>query len=815
MPGNEALPPIDALLADGIAAFEKGDLSAARRHFAQAALRDPRSPRAAYWLGTTQYHLGNSAEARAHLEPLLHAASPPLAERPAAAHEALCRCLLLRDPQRALEVAEQGIAADPADPRIHLVAGNACFRLQRWAAALDHYDAARRAEDLRGGTAAFPAHPGQVPYAQSSALVQLQRWRDALGALDEALAREPRNATYHNRRGVILFHGLGDAAAAVLAARRAIAIDPETRETGGDGVYHANLATWLEKLGRFDEAKEAIERAIAISPSPKSQQIRAALLESARRHRPTAGPSAARLDFSRVGGMHGLKEQVRRIVDVVHTRRDEARRYGIVRNGILLYGPPGCGKTFFAEAMAGEFGLRFQRVALGSALTDHVGGAAERIEQVFAEAERNAPCLLFFDELDALAARRSQTGSLHEQQAVDALLQQIDAHRDTPGLVLVAATNRLDDLDPAAIREGRFDFKVKIYRPDFDARREILDVLLRDRPHDPSVDVSQLSQQMEGLSAAQIRHVVDAAAMAAMDAQAPISHGHLQGALRERLPEKRIAGKPLGWDDLILPDQVKRKLKFIERFLENPGLVEKLGVDPPSGALLFGPPGTGKTTIARVLACQTDAAFHAINAADVFCKWLGDSERRLKEIFEAARESPPAIVFIDEIEAILPRRGEADSGGARTANAVVATFLTELDGLQPTTRVFVIGATNRPELLDEAVLRPGRLSESIEIGLPDEAGRLALLRLHSAKMSLAPDVDFAALAAETDGSSGADLKGLCTGAGRNALLRELEAGGTSPAVTMADFRHALEEIFPGGSGRRTARRAAFELARAS
>jgi transitional endoplasmic reticulum ATPase len=280
--------------------------------------------------------------------------------------------------------------------------------------------------------------------------------------------------------------------------------------------------------------------------------------------------------------------------------------------------------------------------------------------------------------------------------------------------------------------------------------------------------------------------------MAAMEAGALIGEGHLREALRERAAAGRPAGARLGWDDLILPEATKRKLQFIERFIEHPDLVRRLGVEPPTGVLLYGPPGTGKTTVARVLAAQTDASFHAVNAADVFSKWLGDSERRVKELFETARENVPALVFIDEIEAILGRRQDGD-GAARAVSAVVNTFLAEMDGIEPTTRVFVIGATNRPDLLDEAVLRPGRLGDTIEIGLPDAAGRLALLRLHSRRMTLGPDVDLERLATETDGASGADLRGLCTAAGRNALLRALDAGSKDPAVGMDDFLRAREE----------------------
>jgi transitional endoplasmic reticulum ATPase len=279
-----------------------------------------------------------------------------------------------------------------------------------------------------------------------------------------------------------------------------------------------------------------------------------------------------------------------------------------------------------------------------------------------------------------------------------------------------------------------------------------------------------------------------------LEAGVPIANRHLRAASRAHATANRYGGVKLGWDELILPVETKQKLQLIEKFIEAPQLVRELGVARPTGILLFGPPGTGKTTVGRVLASETEASFLAVNAADILSKWLGDSERRVTELFTRARDQVPAIIFIDEIDALLERRGEALSGGDHARNAVVNTFLAEMDGLETSARIFVIGATNRAELLDEALLRPGRLGEAIEIALPDAMDREALLKLFSKKMRLAPSVDLENLATQTDGASGADLKGLCTLAGRNAFVRELEAGGAAPAVTSDDFARALAEI---------------------
>jgi transitional endoplasmic reticulum ATPase len=509
---------------------------------------------------------------------------------------------------------------------------------------------------------------------------------------------------------------------------------------------------------------------------------------------PMPAPAQSPTGFASVGGMNDLKKQIRRIVDTIHIHRDHARSYGIVRNGILLHGPPGCGKTFFAQAIAGEFGLHFLRVPLESAVCKYLGGAPEAIGRVFREARARTPCLLLFDEFDAIACKRDELLTVQDQQMVNALLEQLDAHREVPGLVIVAATNRFEDLDPAVIRDGRFDYKVRIPEPDFDARREILRVLLGARLHVRRLNTARLAHDLEGFSAARMQSLVNEAALLALEAGVPIARRHLRAAYRAQTTASRYRGARLGWDDLVLPAATKQKLQSIEKFIENPHLARRLGVAPPSGILLFGPPGTGKTTIARVLASETDASFLAVSAAEIFSKWLGESERQVKELFARARERLPAIVFIDEIDAVAERRGEALSGADHARNAVVNTFLAEMDGLDTSTRIFVIGATNRAELLDDALVRPGRLGETIEIPLPDRTDRLALLILFSKKMRLDPSVDLDRLAGRTEGASGADLRGLCTLAGRNAFLRALEAADAAPAVTSDDFERAVDEL---------------------
>ena len=306
----------------------------------------------------------------------------------------------------------------------------------------------------------------------------------------------------------------------------------------------ADTAMWATGLTRV-YLDGALRRALAsstidVEPSPVEPLA------------PANRPAAT--GFMRVGGMHDLKAQIRRIVETVHIRKEDARRYGVIRNGILLYGPPGCGKTLFAQAMAEEFGLNLLHVPLENAVSKYVGGAPEAIQQVFEEARTKTPCLLFFDEFDALVRKRQDAVTIQEQQTVDALLQQIDAHREVLGLLIVAATNRFEDLDPAVIREGRFDYKIRIDNPDLPGRLAILRTLLTGRPHGRRLGLAELAKDLEGFSSAQIRSVVDEAALAALEADDPIREEHLRAAYRTHIAANRGVREKLSWDDLILPD---------------------------------------------------------------------------------------------------------------------------------------------------------------------------------------------------------------------------------------------------------------------
>jgi transitional endoplasmic reticulum ATPase len=504
--------------------------------------------------------------------------------------------------------------------------------------------------------------------------------------------------------------------------------------------------------------------------------------------------------FEDVGGMDELKQEVRDTVGLMLQHPDDAERYGIEWNGILLHGPPGVGKTFFARAIAGQYGLNLIHVSTGDLVSSLVGGSQQNIEKAFDTALQHLPCLLFFDEFDSVAQRRDNTPDQESRRTVNQLLTSLEAHRDERRLLVMAATNSIEHLDPAVIRPGRFDRHIRIDLPDAEARRAIFLTELDDRPVAPNVDLDDLVRRTEGMTPAAIEKVVDSAALEVFrratqtGEQLELTTDELLGAIARYGGQDRPTVEHWTWDSLILPPAIKAQLQQIQRVIEDPESARRFGVEPPTGLLLAGPPGTGKTTVAKVLAAQARCSFYPISGADVMSKWVGESERNLRQLFERARENRPSVVFIDEIDAIAGRRGEF-----QVHDSHVNQLLAEIDGVSGQRGVFVIGATNRPDQLDPALLRGGRLSRTIVLGLPDEAGRLAMLRLHSARMpTVAVRLD--ELARDTDGLSPADLKALCQEAALAAMTRTSAGDGSeTAAVTHEDFEEALGRLRAGAT----------------
>jgi transitional endoplasmic reticulum ATPase len=399
-----------------------------------------------------------------------------------------------------------------------------------------------------------------------------------------------------------------------------------------------------------------------------------------------------------------------------------------------------------------------------------------------------------FDEFDAVARRRDDGGFGGEDRAtLSQLLRSLEGIRERRDVIVMAATNDLSSLDAAVIRPGRFDRQIRVDLPDEAARKAILQSQLKGRPCDTALDYGDLAERCKGFSAAKMRTIVDGAALVVLQAIATgnrdrrISQADLIAAIAAGRGKDRPTFEQWTWDDLILPPATKRELQELERLIEAPDRAKALGITPPTGALLYGPPGTGKTTVARVLAAQAKASFYPVKGSEIVSKWLGESERNVADLFNRARANAPSIIFVDEIDALVPRRSDMVGGGA--IDRVVNQLLQEIDGLgSGGSGVFVLGATNRPDILDPALLRGGRLGRQISIPLPTAEERCEMLKQFTKHMPLAQDVACDRLASATDGYSGADLQALCQDAGVQALLRD----GGATNVTDADFDSALK-----------------------
>jgi transitional endoplasmic reticulum ATPase len=501
-------------------------------------------------------------------------------------------------------------------------------------------------------------------------------------------------------------------------------------------------------------------------------------------------PPAELPTFADVGGMNAVKQELEQSFGLMLAYPDKAAEYKISWNGVLLYGPPGTGKTFLARATAGELGLTLVEVSTSSLVTGLLGSSARNLMSVFETAVQHTPALVFFDEIDSIARKRSNALDPESSRTITTLLQCLEQYHSVPDLVIMAATNALDALDDAVVRPGRFDRHVRVDLPDEAARSAIFTAQLRGRPVG-DVDVAALAQRTAGMTAAAIERTVEAAALAGLERSAggtavPIDQQELLTALAGAGGRDRPTVEDWTWDDLVLAPAVKQELQQLQLLLTHPEKARALGIDPPSGVLLAGPPGTGKTTVAKVLAAQAGCSFYPVSAADLLSKWVGESEASVQRLFARARDNAPSIVFIDEIDAVGAVRGSEEA-----AHSPLNELLTEIDGMGSNGRVLVVAATNRPELLDPALVRGGRLSRTIVLPLPDEAARQALLTLQSQRMPL-HGVDLAVVARATDGFSGADLEALCQQAAVASLTRDSDAA--EPTVTQADFELALTEL---------------------
>jgi transitional endoplasmic reticulum ATPase len=516
-----------------------------------------------------------------------------------------------------------------------------------------------------------------------------------------------------------------------------------------------------------------------------------------------------------IGDLEEVKQKIREIVELPLKHPELFERLGIEPpKGILLYGPPGTGKTLLAKALANEIGAYFITINGPEIMSKFYGESEERLRRIFDEAQANAPAIIFIDEIDSIAPKREEVVGEVEKRVVSQLLTLMDGLKERGKVIVIGATNRPEALDPALRRPGRFDREIEIPPPDKRARREIFAVHTRNMPLAEDVDLDKIADITHGYTGADIAALVKEAAMNAMrrfiqqeniDLNQPIPAEKLEKvrvsmedflaamkSIQPSLMREVIVEIPeVRWSDIGGLDDVKQELReSIEWPMKYPHVFEKMGVEPPKGILLFGPPGTGKTLLAKAVATESGANFIAIRGPEVLSKWVGESEKAIRQIFRRARMVAPAVIFFDEIDSIAGIRGSDPSG---VIDRIVNQLLTELDGIQPLRRVVVIAATNRPDLLDPALLRPGRFDKLIYVPPPDLKARIEIFKVHTRKLPLAEDVNLEELARRTDGYTGADIAAVCKEAAMLALREVFNKSG-SLQVTKIELRHFLEAM---------------------
>ncbi|MEZ5398659.1 MAG: AAA family ATPase [Bryobacteraceae bacterium] len=500
--------------------------------------------------------------------------------------------------------------------------------------------------------------------------------------------------------------------------------------------------------------------------------------------------------FADIGGLEEAKRQIRELV-YANLNGKKFGQYGVSRNGILLHGPRGTGKTFLAEAVAGEFKLKFLYVSAASLLNKFVGLTEENIRSTFETARANRPALLFIDEIDALGTKRQQVGDADDtggaarsfNSMTARLMECVDDARKHPGLILIAATNFYDGLDRALIREGRFDLHVRLDLPNEEERTRIFEAQLAKRPS-RRFNLQPFAKRTPGWSAAKIGTLLDRAAFFAAEEQRKIEERDLTRALAETGGKDRAAFKEVGWADVVLSPDTEADLRNLVRLMD-PAYGERLKLAMPTGLLLIGPPGTGKTMIARLIATQTKRSFYPITAADILGGAAGASVKKLKELFTRAKENGPSIIFLDEMDGLLPRNNGFQSQHDIQLVEQARSLISELE---PQHNVFLIGTTNHLGSIDAAILRGGRFSEKIEIGTPHQSGYQRLLSKHLEGIQLIEGLSVELLAERLKGISPADLDAICNSAKRMAMRRMAEDAEQLPPLVWSDFTDAMKRV---------------------
>ncbi|HPJ31058.1 MAG TPA: CDC48 family AAA ATPase, partial [Methanothrix sp.] len=519
------------------------------------------------------------------------------------------------------------------------------------------------------------------------------------------------------------------------------------------------------------------------------------------------------ISYEDVGGLRNEVQRVREMIELPMKHPEVFSKLGIEPpKGVLLHGPPGTGKTLIAKAVANETNANFFSIAGPEVMSKYYGESEQRLREIFEEANRNTPSIIFIDELDSIAPKRGDVTGEVERRVVAQLLAMMDGLKERGQVVVIGATNRIDAIDPALRRPGRFDREIEIGVPDRIDRMEILQIHVRNMPIDESVNLDDLADRTNGFVGADISALCKEAAMKVLRRHLPdisfdddipqdvldqmsVTGQDFENALKEIEPsamrEVLVEISDVSWKDVGGIGTLRQEIvESVEWPLKRPAKFEEMGIRPPRGVLLYGPPGTGKTLIARAVAKETKANFISVKGPQLLSKWVGESEKAVREVFKKARQVSPAIVFFDELDAIAPMRGMEE--GHRTSERVVNQLLAELDGLETLKDVVVIAATNRPDIIDPALLRSGRFDRLLFVGPPDRAGRLEILKIHTRKTPNGDDVSLEELAELTESYVGSDLESLC----REAVMLALREDPEAEEVEMRHYREALKRVRP-------------------
>ena len=534
------------------------------------------------------------------------------------------------------------------------------------------------------------------------------------------------------------------------------------------------------------------------------------------------------ITYEDIGGIRNEIAKVREMIELPLRHPELFKRLGVeAPKGVLLHGPPGTGKTLLAKAVANETNANFYSIGGPEIMSKYYGESEERLRNVFDQAEKNAPSIIFIDEIDSIAPKREEVSGEVERRIVAQLLSLMDGLKSRGKVVVIGATNRVNAIDPALRRPGRFDRELEIGVPDREGRLEILQIHTRGMPLAEDVNLEKLADISHGFVGADLQSLSKEAGIRSLRRILPnidlssesipsdilrkiiVTMNDFMDVIKEMEPsamrEVFVEVPDISWDDIGGLESIKQEMQeAVEWPLKYQEIFTFADAMPPKGILLYGPPGTGKTLMAKAAANESEANFISIKGPELLSKWVGESEKGVREIFRKARQAAPCIIFFDEIDAIAPKRG-GDFGDSHVTERVISQLLTELDGLEILTNVVVIGATNRPDIIDAALLRPGRFDRLLYVPPPDRDSRIKIMNIHLKKKPLADDVNIEKLADQAEGYTGADIASLSSAAVMLALRehvskykdpKEAEEHKKELKIHMTHFESAMKKIRP-------------------